>query len=78
MLRKDVKSDIPSSHSTQKDAAYAVAETGVVEDDSFLRAWEGLPDTIYARPLVKPGEKVSHNYSHRHAQGCKHACSAVY
>jgi hypothetical protein len=41
-------------------ALTAAAAPGVIENDSFLRPWEGLPDTIYARPLVKPGDKVGH------------------
>lgn len=35
---------------------------GIVEDDTFIRPWENLPDTIYARPLVKPGDKVRQTY----------------
>lgn len=37
--------------------------TGIIEDNTFMRPWENLPETIYARPLVKPGDKVRHSLS---------------
>jgi carnosine synthase len=32
--------------------------TGIIESDDFLGPWQDLPEIIYARPLVAPGDKV--------------------
>jgi len=32
--------------------------TGTLRDFAFLEKWQGLPEVLYARPLVEPGSKV--------------------
>jgi hypothetical protein len=39
------------------DAAHCAA-AGTIEHANFMTPWQHLPETIYARPLVRPGDKV--------------------
>lgn len=39
--------------------AGCIGAAGVVEHSHFMTPWQGLPETVYARPLVQPGDKVS-------------------
>lgn len=33
-------------------------QTGILRDVAFLDKYQGVPGILYARPIVKPGEKV--------------------
>jgi len=37
---------------------WGCGSAGTVEHADFMGPWQSLPETIYARPLVQPGDKV--------------------
>lgn len=45
-------------------APYMCVTAGIIEHADFLTPWQTLPEMVYARPLVQPGDKVGSLVEH--------------